>query len=304
MPDKIIIATRNSPLALWQAEYAKARLLAAYPELQIELLPMTTRGDQLLDVTLNKIGGKGLFLKELEQAMLEGRADIAVHSMKDVPAELPDGFCIGCLFERADASDALVSSRYASLDELPPNAVVGTSSLRRQAQLLRLRPDLDIQPLRGNVQTRLRKLDEGQYAAIVLATAGLQRLGLDQRIADRLLPPQWLPAVAQGAVGVECLSEREDLLGLLAPLNHPETAACVQAERAFNARLEGSCSVAIGALASTSDSQYRLRGGVFAPDGSQALVSEACGTEPEAVGQALAETLLSRGARAILDLSQ
>jgi len=307
MPNKITIATRNSPLALWQARYAAAQLQAAYPQLQCELLPMTTRGDQLLDVTLNKIGGKGLFLKELEQAMLEGRADIAVHSMKDVPAELPEGFAIACIFERADPSDALVSSHYHALNELPPEATVGTSSLRRQAQLLRLRPDLRIQPLRGNVQTRLRKLDEGQYAAIVLASAGLQRLEMASRIAGRLMPPDWLPAVAQGAVGVECLSQREDLIELLRPLNEPRTAACITAERAFNARLEGSCSVAIGALARwTGDAAdpWQLRGGVFAPDGSQALVEEATGADAQELGEALAERLLRRGARAILDLGQ
>ncbi len=307
MLNKITIATRNSPLALWQARYAAAQLQAAYPQLQCELLPMTTRGDQLLDVTLNKIGGKGLFLKELEQAMLEGHADIAVHSMKDVPAELPPGFTIACLFERADPSDALVSNTYRSLEALPHQAVVGTSSLRRQAQLLSLRPDLRIQPLRGNVQTRLRKLDEGQYAAIVLASAGLQRLDMDDRIASRLMPPDWLPAVAQGAVGVECLSQRQDLIELLQPLNEPDTAACVSAERAFNARLEGSCSVAIGALAQWCEGQtncLQLRGGVFAPDGRQALVDTATGSNPRQLGEALAEHLLQRGARAILDLAQ
>ncbi len=304
MPNNIVIATRNSPLALWQARFAAEQLQAAYPHLQCELLPMTTKGDQLLEVTLHKIGGKGLFLKELEQAMLEGRADIAVHSMKDVPAELPDGFHIACVFERADPSDALVSPHYESIKQLPKNAVVGTSSLRRQAQLLRMRPDLSIQPLRGNVQTRLRKLDEGQYAAIVLASAGLQRLDLSARIASRLMPPTWLPAVAQGAVGVECLSHRQDLLELLQPLNHQATIDCITAERAFNARLDGSCSVAIGALAQWHNKALRLQGGVFSPDGTQTLLAEASGTDPQAVGTTLAEGLLQRGARDILALSQ
>ncbi len=305
MLSKITIATRQSPLALWQARFAQEKLQQVFPGLRCELLPMTTRGDRLLDVTLSKIGGKGLFLKELEQAMLAGRADIAVHSMKDVPAQLPEDFVIGCVFERADPSDALVSNTFSQLSDLPAGAVVGTSSLRRQAQLLRLRPDLNIRPLRGNVQTRLRKLDEGQYDAIVLASAGLQRLGLSQRIASRLSPPAWLPAVAQGAVGIECLAERSDIQDMLAVLNDEATADCVSAERAFNARLEGSCSVAIGALAEHGDAGLCLHGGVFAPDGSHALMQQAAGDgDPNAVGEQLADMLLRRGARDILALSE
>lgn len=299
----IKIATRNSPLALWQAEYAAELIEKTFPEIKTELLPMTTRGDRILDVTLNKIGGKGLFLKELEQSMLDGEADIAVHSMKDVPADMPEDFVICSIFKRHDASDAFVSNNYSKLEELPKGAVVGTSSLRRQSQLLAIRPDLKVTPLRGNVQTRLRKLDDGEYDAIILATAGLERMGMDERIRSKLSPDAWLPAVGQGAVGVECLSGRSDLIDLLSQLTDVETAECVQAEREMNRILNGSCSVAIGAYASRQQQGLFMEAIVCAPDGSKIIRKKSVSQNSKELGQQIGEMLLADGAQEILDMA-
>jgi hydroxymethylbilane synthase len=299
----ITIATRNSPLAMWQAEYAAALIEKTFPYIKTKLLPMTTKGDQILDVTLNKIGGKGLFLKELEQAMMAGVADIAVHSMKDVPADMPDGFTICSIFKRHDASDAFVSNHYDDLLQLPDSATVGTSSLRRQSQLLALRPDLQVKPLRGNVQTRLKKLDNQEYDAIILATAGLERMKLGDRIKSKLTPNDWLPAVGQGAVGIECLSSRTDIIDLLAQLNDETTLQCVNAERAMNRVLNGSCSVAIGAYAQQKDDVITMSAIVCAPDGSQFIRQQDDGQNAEDLGSNIAKQLLADGAQAILDLA-
>jgi len=301
--DTITIATRNSPLALWQAEYAAKLIEDTFPNIKTELLPMTTKGDQILDVTLNKIGGKGLFLKELEHSMLAGKADIAVHSMKDVPADLLEDFTICSIFKRHDPSDAFVSNKYNSFQELPENAIVGTSSLRRQSQLLALRPDLNIVPLRGNVQTRLKKLDDGEYDAIILATAGLERMKYDDRINQKLDNSLCLSAVGQGAVGVECLSSREDLIDLFSQLNHQETLKCVTAERAMNRILNGSCSVAIGALAESTDQGISLQAVVCAPDGSKVLYQKVQDEDPEEAGLKAAYALLAAGAQELLDMA-
>jgi hydroxymethylbilane synthase len=303
MNKTITIATRESALAMWQSEFVAAQIEAHTPY-KTRLLPMTTEGDQRLEVTLNKIGGKGLFLKELEQAMLAGQADIAVHSMKDVPADLPDDFQICAVFPRADESDAFVSNQHRQLDDLPAGAVVGTSSLRRQAQLLALRPDLVVKPLRGNVNSRLQKLDDGQYDAIILASAGLIRLGFDQRISSRLTAPAWLPAVSQGAVGIECLRTDHELAAALQVLADEPTWQCVRAERALNQKLNGSCSVAIGALASYHpDDTIALTAGVFAPDGSQAITAKQQGYDPLKLGAYVGDDLLSQGAAEILAMA-
>ena len=301
-PSEIIIASRESLLALWQAEHIQAKLHALYPEIEVRILGMTTLGDQILDAPLSKIGGKGLFVKELEIAMEERRADIAVHSMKDVPMNLPQGFTLAAIGQREDARDALVSNEYKTLADLPVGAVVGTSSLRRQALLKAHYPHLVIAPLRGNVQTRLRKLDEGQYAAIVLAAAGLKRLGLGGRIASTLDTSESLPAVGQGALGIECLSSRDDLLPLLAPLNHADTAACVHAERAMSRRLSGSCQTPLGGFAQIKDSQLVLRGFVADLEGKRFVQATMRGAphEGEKIGIALAEDLLAQGADEIL----
>lgn len=298
----ITIATRESALAMWQAEYIQRRLRELYPQLQVSLLGMTTTGDQILNSPLAKIGGKGLFVKELEIAMEEGRADIAVHSMKDVPMILPEGFVLAAIGEREDPRDAFVSTRYRSLDELPSGSVVGTSSLRRQCQLQARHPHLAVETLRGNVQTRLRKLDEGQYAAIILAAAGLKRLGLADRITALLPTEQSLPAVGQGALGLECRAGRPELLKLLAPLNHPETSACVKAERAFSRALNGSCQVPLGGFAEISGRTLRLRGFVASPDGAQMIRGEISGSpdQAEELGTHLAAQLVSQGAAEIL----
>lgn len=297
------IATRKSALALWQAEYVKARLAAIHPGLTIELLPMSSRGDRILDVPLAKVGGKGLFVKELEHALLQHEADIAVHSMKDVPMEFPDGLGLAVICAREDPRDAFVSTRFSCLAELPPHAVVGTSSLRRQCQLLARRADLDIKFLRGNVNTRLAKLASGEYDAIILASAGLIRLGMSERITEYIEPDVCLPAGGQGAVGIECRSDDRNTLALLAPLNDKATAECVLAERAMNRRLDGGCQVPIASYAiHQSDDQLWLRGLVGDPDGSQ-LISHAVTGKPsdaEAMGISLAEKLLSEGAGAIL----
>ncbi len=302
MTRTVRIATRESLLALWQAEYIKAELQRHHADLQVELVGMTTRGDQLLDSPLSKIGGKALFVKELEQAMLDGRADMAVHSMKDVPMHFPEGLELAIICEREDPRDAFVSNRFATVDDLPQGACVGTSSLRRECQLRARRPDLVVRSLRGNVQTRLRKLDDGEFDAIVLAAAGLIRLELTERIASFLDEDLSLPAVGQGAVGVEIRSEDNELKKLLAPLNHSDTALRVRAERAMNNRLEGGCQVPIAGFALLNEDQLWLRGRVGSPDGSTLLEAEARGASnnPEALGRAVAEALLNQGAGDIL----
>ncbi|MDX1504910.1 MAG: hydroxymethylbilane synthase [Spongiibacter sp.] len=305
MPDRILrIATRESLLALWQAEYIKARLEAAHSGLQVELLGMTTRGDQLLDSPLSKIGGKALFVKELEQALIDGRADIAVHSMKDVPMEFPEGLGLSIICEREDPRDAFVSNHFSSVDDLPEGAHIGTSSLRRECQLRALRPDLKVSSLRGNVQTRLRKLDEGQFDAIILAAAGLIRLKLEDRIADFMAVEQSLPACGQGAVGVETRSDDQWAIDLLAPLHDPATAEQVLAERAMNRRLQGGCQVPIAGYATpaeTDEGGLWLRALVGEPDGSRVLRAElTAASDPEALGIAVADQLLAQGAGEIL----
>jgi hydroxymethylbilane synthase len=297
------IATRKSQLALWQAEHVAALLCSAHPGLAVELVPMTTRGDQILDRSLAAIGGKGLFIKELEVAIAEGRADLAVHSMKDVPAELPPGFVIGAALERANAHDALLCTRYPSLVHLPARARVGTSSLRRQAQLLSLRPDLQIEGLRGNVGTRLKRLDDGELDAIVLACAGLVRLGLEARITVQLEIAACLPAVGQGIIGVECRADNASALAMLAALEHPASRAALRAERAFSGRLGGSCQSPIAAYASCANGMLDLQGLVAEPDGSRLLRDQLAGpaTDPEALGDALAQRLLAAGAGPLLD---
>jgi len=296
------IATRQSPLALWQAEFVKAELERFHAGIVVELVKFTTQGDKILDAPLAKIGGKGLFVKELEQALLDGRADIAVHSMKDVPVEFPEGLGLVTICEREDPADAFVSNTFASLDALPKGAIVGTSSLRRRCQLLQARPDLDIRDLRGNVGTRLGKLDAGQYDAVVLAAAGLIRLGLADRIRHKLDHALSLPAAGQGAVGIECRLADDRIRALLAPLHHEPTALCVRAERAMNAALQGGCQVPIAAFAVLADEQLQLRGRVGDVDGSQLLRAEASAsaTAPEALGQQVAAQLLAQGAGEIL----
>ena len=303
MLDKIIrIATRQSPLALWQAQYVQKQLMACHPGLQVELVPMVTKGDIILDTPLAKVGGKGLFVKELELAMLDGRADIAVHSMKDVPVEFPEGLGLVTICERDDPRDAFVSNDYASLADLPEGSVVGTSSLRRQCQLREQRPDLVIRDLRGNVGTRLAKLDNGDYDAIILAVAGLNRLNLQDRVRTALTPEECLPAVGQGAVGIECRLDDSETRALLAPLAHRETTLRVLAERAMNTRLEGGCQVPIGSYAEIDGDQIWLRALVGAPDGSQMVRGERRGNtaDAERMGVELAEELLANGAREIL----
>lgn len=296
------IATRKSALALWQAEFVKAELEKHHANLKVELVPMSTKGDKILDTPLAKIGGKGLFVKELEQAMLEGRADIAVHSMKDVPVDFPEGLELHTICEREDPRDAFVSNTYTSLAELPEGAVVGTSSLRRQCQIRAARPDLVIKDLRGNVNTRLAKLDAGEFDAIILAAAGLIRLEMVDRIASYIEPEDSLPANGQGAVGIECRSDDAQTKAFLAPLEHTDTRIRVLAERAMNRHLEGGCQVPIGAYAEVSGDQVHLRGLVGAVDGSEILRGECSGTvaEAEQLGIQLAESLLAQGADKIL----
>ena len=304
MPESVLrIATRKSALALWQAEHVRQGLQLHHPGLQVELVTMTTRGDQILDAPLAKVGGKGLFVKELEQAMLEGRADIAVHSMKDVPVELPDGLELAVILEREDPRDAFVSNTYASLDELPQGARVGTSSLRRQCQLRAVRPDLALHDLRGNVNTRLDKLDRGDYDAIVLACAGLKRLGFSARIRQELGPEIILPAIGQGAIGIECRGDDTAVKALIAPLAHGRTNDRLRAERAFNRRLNGGCQVPIAGYAELDHGVIVLRGLVGSPDGAEIIQGVISGRpeDAEEIGQVLAEDLLDRGAGAILD---
>lgn len=299
----IRIATRQSPLALWQANYVKDALMAAHPGLQVELVTMVTRGDVILDTPLAKVGGKGLFVKELEIAMLEGRADLAVHSMKDVPVDFPDGLGLVTICEREDPRDAFVSNTYAKIEDLPSGAIVGTCSLRRQCQLKAARPDLVIKELRGNVGTRLSKLDVGEYDAIILAAAGLKRLELESRIRSFIEPEQSLPAVGQGAVGIECRVDDQRVRALLAPLNHADTADRVRCERAMNLTLQGGCQVPIGSYALLEDDHIWLRALVGEPDGSQIVRGEIRGprTQAEQLGITLAEQLLSQGAKEILE---
>jgi hydroxymethylbilane synthase len=307
MSKRIIrIATRKSALALWQAEYVKAALLRAHNHLQVELVPMSTQGDKILDTPLAKIGGKGLFIKELEVAMTEGRADIAVHSMKDVPVTFPDGFGLHAICERENPFDAFVSNHFNTLEELPQNAVVGTSSLRRQCQLRKVRPDLVIKDLRGNVNTRLAKLDAGEYDAIVLAAAGLIRLGMKKRIRNEMPAELSLPAVGQGAVGIECRNDDASLIALLAPLNHLETYIRVRAERSMNAKLNGGCQVPIGSFAELDGQHITLRGLVGSVDGKVMLYAEQSDVleNAEQLGERVAELLLAQGAGEILSALQ
>ena len=301
-PTKLIIASRESKLALWQAEHIKAKLEALYPECEVSILGMTTRGDQILDVTLSKIGGKGLFIKELEQALADGRADLAVHSIKDVPMILPEGFALAAIGERASPFDAFVSNQYASLQDLPAGAVVGTSSLRREALLRARFPHLVVKPLRGNLQTRLGKLDKGEYDAIILAKAGLERLGLSERIRDTLSAEDSLPAAGQGALGIEIAAHRLDLLGVLNPLNHPQTNACVSAERALARALDGSCQVPLAAYCTEQNGMLKLRGFVGRPDGSEILEAEAEApiAYAEGLGNGVAEKLAAAGAKTLI----
>ena len=301
-PKKLVIASRESMLAMWQAEHIKGRLKALYPDCEVEILGMTTRGDQILDRTLSKIGGKGLFIKELEQALQDSRADLAVHSIKDVPMELPEGFTLAAIGERASPFDAFVSNQYSRLEEMPEGAIVGTSSLRREAQLRAKFPHLTIKPLRGNVQTRLSKLDNGDYDAVILAAAGLQRLGLDGRIREILSPADSLPAAGQGALGIEIAARRTDLADILRPLNHEETAACVTAERALARALGGSCQVPLAAYCVMEDGLLTLNGLVGHPDGS--VIIEASAQAPaayaDALGRAVAKRLADDGAEELI----
>lgn len=303
MPRHLRIATRKSPLALWQAEHVAARLIAIHPGLTVELVEMVTQGDKILDTPLAKVGGKGLFVKELEQGLLEGRADLAVHSMKDVPSELPQGLHLAVILDREDPRDALVSRRYPSLQALPPNARVGTSSLRRQAQLRHRFPECTISNLRGNVGTRLEKLDAEGLDAIILATAGLVRLGLAERITEKLAVTDSLPAVGQGAIGIECRAQDPKINALLQPLHDADTADCVRAERAFNHRLGGGCQVPIAGFAVLEQGSLWLRGLVADPDGSARVHDEVRGprAHAEALGVQLAEGLLQKGAARILE---
>ncbi len=307
VPTQIVIASRESRLALWQAEHVRDRLSALNPGAAVTILGMTTQGDQILDRPLAQIGGKGLFIKELEVAMAEGRANLAVHSMKDVPMVMPEGFVLAAISARENPRDAFVSSRYAGLDELPPGAVVGTSSLRREAILRARYPQLEIRSLRGNLDTRLRKLDEGQYDAIILAAAGLIRLGLKARIRALLTPEQSLPAPGQGALGIELVAGAEAMATVVAPLNDPETAYCVRAERAFSRALGGSCQVPLGGYAVIEEGRLWLRGFVATPDGREMVAGEIRGEvgkeadDDERLGRELADRLRAQGAGDILD---
>lgn len=301
-PKKLVIASRESALAMWQARHIQSRLQALYPDTKVTILGMTTTGDQILDTPLAKVGGKGLFVKELETALADGSADLAVHSMKDVPMNLPQGFMLVATGEREDPRDAFVSNDFASLEDLPANSIVGTSSLRRQSQLQARFPHLKIESLRGNLQTRLRKLDEGQYAAIILAAAGLIRLELGHRIRQFIAPEQSIPAVGQGALGIEISSSRPDLIAVLAPLNHADTQVCVEAERGMSRTLAGSCTVPLGAYATCEGDNICITGFVASVDGQQMLVETATGSrqQAEALGQKLAAQLIAQGADKIL----
>jgi hydroxymethylbilane synthase len=299
---KLTIATRRSRLALWQAEHVKARLEANHADLKVQLLPLSTRGDELLDKRLDDVGGKGLFVKELENAMADGRADLAVHSMKDVPAELPKGFTLAAITAREDPRDAFISARYAGFADMPAGAAVGTSSLRREAQIAARFPGLKVTLLRGNVETRLAKLARGEYDAIVLAVAGLTRLGLESHIRAKLAAEDVLPAPGQGALGIECLSARADLVSLLKNLEDPATAACVRAERRVSRALGGSCTIPLAAYAEARGSKLHLRALVASPDGRRIARAEREGalSDAEALGATVADDLRARGAEEIL----
>jgi hydroxymethylbilane synthase len=301
-PDRIVIASRASMLAMWQAEHVREQLLALHPGCDVVIQSMSTRGDRILDRSLSKIGGKGLFVKELENALEAGEAHIAVHSMKDVPMVMPEGFVIAAIGAREDPRDAFVSNRHVSLDQLPAGARVGTSSLRREAQLRARHPSLDVQPLRGNVQTRLRKLDDGEFDAIILAAAGLKRLGLHDRIASCLSPEESLPAPGQGALGIECLAARADVAEWVAPLMDVSSARAVEAEREVSRLLGGSCQVPLGAFGEVDGPTLRLRGFVASPDGRRMVAARAEGpvADPLALGAELAHRLRAEGADAIL----
>ncbi|OGV76512.1 MAG: hydroxymethylbilane synthase [Methylotenera sp. RIFCSPLOWO2_02_FULL_45_14] len=301
-PQKLVIASRESALAMWQARHIQSRLQTLYPETEVTILGMTTTGDQILDTPLAKVGGKGLFVKELETALADGRADLAVHSMKDVPMNLPEGFILAATGEREDPRDAFVSNNFASLEDLPLGSIVGTSSLRRQSQLQARFSHLKIESLRGNLQTRLRKLDEGQYAAIILAAAGLIRLELGHRIRQFISPELSIPAVGQGALGIEICASRQDLIATLAPLNHPDTQVCVEAERGMSRALAGSCTVPLGAYAVCEADHIRITGFVASVDGKQMLIETTTGNRnnAEALGRALADQLIAKGADKIL----
>ena len=302
MSNIIRIATRKSPLAMWQTEEVKRQLQQFHPDLAVELIGITTKGDKILDTPLAKIGGKGLFVKELEISMLEGEADIAVHSMKDVPMALPEGLHLATILERHDPLDAFVSNQYASLNDLPQNAKVGTSSLRRQTQIKEARPDLEILSLRGNVNSRLQKLDNGDFDAIILAAAGLKRLGFDDRIAQCIPAEQSLPAIGQGAIGIECRVDDERVNTLLTPLHHKETALRVTTERAFNTRLQGGCQVPIAGYSELKGDKIYLRGLVGYPDGSALYRAEQTASiaDAEKMGVEVAENLLAQGADKVL----
>lgn len=302
IPEKIVIATRESRLALWQAEYVQAKLSTLYPTTRVELLKMTTRGDQILDKTLSKVGGKGLFVKELEMALLDGRADLAVHSLKDVPVDLQYPFQLACVMEREDPRDAFVSPQYLSLADLPAGAVVGTSSLRREAQIRERYPHLQVKPLRGNLDTRLRKLDEGQYAGIILAAAGLKRLGLEHRIRTYISIEDSLPAAGQGALGIEILENRQDIYALLQPLIDEATMCCVTAERAVSFALGGSCQVPLAAHAILQADKLLVQALVAATDGSQVLRAQLEGDPKQAktLGLQVAQQLKDSGGQALV----
>src|SRR3989338_3303638 len=301
-PSRLVIASRESALAMWQAEHIRDRLRALYPQTEVSILGMTTQDEQILDVTLSKIGGKGLFVKELETALEDGRADLAVHSLKDVPMHMPEGFVLAAIGEREDPHDAFVSNKFENLAALPAGSVAGPSSLRRESQLRARFPHLNIEPLRGNVQARLRKLDEGQYPAITLAAAGLKRLGLGSRIRNVIASEDSLPAVGQGALGIECRADRADVAALLQPLPHADTAARPLAERAMRRVLAGSCQVPLGGFAEVQNGRLRMRGFVASPDGLRMVRSELTGeiADPEELGKRVADALLAQGAGEIL----
>ena len=297
---KLVIATRRSRLALWQAEHIQKELQRLHPGLTVELLSMSTKGDEILDRSLESVGGKGLFVKELENAMADGRADLAVHSIKDVPADLPEGFVLAAISAREDPRDAFVSNRFGTLAEMPHGAVLGTSSLRRAAQARERHPGLEVKLLRGNVETRIAKLDRGEYDAIVLAVAGLVRLGLAARIRSRLSLEESLPAPGQGALGIECLTARKDVQQMLAPLADATTAQCVRAERAVSRALGGSCTLPLGAYAEMRDGKLNLTALVASEDGRRVLRAQAAGSDPEEVGAQAARSLRDQGADAVL----
>jgi len=298
----ITIASRESPLAIWQAEHIKSKINQLHPDIKINIKGFKTQGDILLNQSLATIGGKGLFIKELEQALLAKKADLAVHSMKDLPMDIPDEFQLTAITERGDPRDAFISNNFNSLDDMPKGTIVGTSSLRRQSQIKATRPDLIIEPLRGNLQTRLKKLDEGQYSAIILAAAGLIRLGLEGRIKKYLETEISIPAVGQGALGIEVLSENEELIKMLLELNDDNTSRCVLAERVVSRSLAGSCTAPLGAYASISNNDFIIKGFVASPDGAQIIYAETKGDKSDfyKLGEALSQILIDKGARDIL----